>query len=825
MIQLPIDSYLDDIVRTVSASARTILTAAPGTGKTTRLPPRLLECVPGRVAVLQPRRLAAVAACQRICDERKWSVGAEAGYQVRFESRVSASTRLIFMTEALLLRQMLEDPELKQVDLLVIDEFHERTLNQDLILGAVKELQEMGREIKLLVMSATLDTPRLSRFLGEVAVFDVPGVSFDLDLRHSNQSLSLRTDHAFHDRVTLAARAADRETDGDILIFLPGVGEIRRLSERLSEAGGRRAVFGLHGSMPLAEQQAVLKPSSVPRYILSTNVAEASVTVPGVNYVIDTGLARVMRTHFRTGFSKLDLERIALFNARQRAGRAARERDGVCLRLWTSHEEVTQSEAPDPEVQRVDLSQALLFLAHLGVADFGGFSWLDHPNGALLQMASRWLRETGALDREGRLTRQGARLLEFPLPPRWGAVLALAETRGASALGARAAAILSERDFVDAVRLREMRDFDESDLLFRMGLLDDKRSDLVHRRALESVLQVERQLLSMARKNSAKDPADLDELLLQTQLDRLCRRRGKTERALMVGGRGVKLAPTSQVRESEFFIALDGVDLGDQNETQISLASGLDKNSLLKYLGDRVEARSDVFYDEDRDQFYQRRSRFFKDLPLDEPVLTSVGAEQASEAMIQAMDERWSALVERNEALKHWFERSSFLHHYNKDFPADLSQDERRRFLEMACFGRTRMADVAAQDLVGLLEGAVGADRARTLREQAPAHFVAPTGSRLKIHYEESKSAYVEVRLQEMFGTPASPKLAFGKIALTFRLLAPNYRPVQVTSDLASFWRNGYVEVRKELRTRYPKHSWPDDPLTAPPVAKGRPRK
>ncbi|MBX3021084.1 MAG: ATP-dependent helicase HrpB [Bdellovibrionales bacterium] len=823
MITLPIDPLLPEIVESVRHNANVILTATPGAGKTTRLPPELLNAVAGKVLVLEPRRMATVAACTRIAQERGWSVGAEAGYQVRFESRIGRDTRLIFMTDALLLRRMIDDPELDGVDLVVIDEFHERNLNQDLILGAIRELQELGRPIKLLVMSATLDVDRLARFLPGAKVVDVPGKVFPLEVRYGQQPLRLQTDGAFYDRVSEAVQMSARETNGDILVFLPGTGEIARTQERLLGRVARDIVI-LHGSLPLQEQQKVLQPPSRPRVILSTNVAEASVTVQGVDRVIDTGLAKVMDMNWRTGFSSLETTRISLFNARQRAGRAARQKDGVCVRLWTSHEEVTQVNEPTPECQRSDLSSALLWLAHLGVSDFATFSWFDRPPDTLFRWALQSLRALNALDRMNRLTPLGEKLIRYPLQPRYGGLLALGEQMGCGRLAARMAAILNDRDFADDANAHANT---ECDMLFRLEMLDDiergQRPGGVHFRQAQAVLESARQLERLVQPGRG-DADSVRRLLLLSQRDRLCRRRGGSERALMSGGRGVRLHPRSQVRQSEFFVALQGVDLPGQADTSIGLASGFDKDFLLQTLRDHIQVREDVYFDEEKGGFYGRRVRSIDDLAIDEPSLTPVDPAAVSEQMVDAMAERWDWLISKHEGLRTWMQRWRFLLQHESRFSEELGESQIRQVLEMAVYGRSKLAQILEQDIPSFFATVLSKDVLRTMENEVPARFTAPSGVSHPIQYDEMHSAFVEVRLQELFGLLNTPRIVFGKVPLTFRLLSPGFRPVQITSDLENFWRSGYLEVRKELRLRYPKHSWPEDPYSAKPEAKGRRR-
>lgn len=809
MIQLPIDAQINEITAAVRAHSGLILTASPSAGKTTRLPPELLSTVSGQVIILEPRRMAAVSACYRVAEERGWNIGSEVGYQVRFESRVSRDTRLIFMTDALLLRRMIDDPELKGIDLVVLDEFHERNLNQDLILGALRELQELGREIKVLIMSATLEVQRLQQFLPDAPHIEVPGKVFPLEIRHSSEPIHYQTDASFFERVRKAIVNAAQETKGDILVFLPGTGEIRRLQDRLSDLN--RDIVALHGSMPLSEQRRVLAKPTHPRIILSTNVAEASVTVQGVDFVIDTGLAKVMVTNPHSGFSSLELTRISLFNARQRAGRAAREKSGVCLRLWTEHEERTQPQEMPPEVQRAELSQVLLWLANAGVRDFKNFSWLDQPPEVAIHVATRSLQMIDALSKDNGLTERGQRLMRFPLPPRLGLILLEAEAMGECRLGARVAALLGERDSV----FHESTTLTECDVTYRLSLLEERsrNSDAI----LQSAAQLERLM-----KGPAGSETDPRRLLLLSQPDRLCRRRGKTPRGLMVGGRGVKLDTRSQVRESEFFVALSGVDMPGQSETLVSIASGFNKQTLLNWLGHEVNVEESVDFVEEKEEFFATRVRTIHGLAIDEPSLTPVSADLVQDRLAEILSHKWEWLASKNEALGRWMARWNFLCRSLPEYEAHLGPEQIANALSLACFGKKSVKSVIEENLVSFLEMSIDATAVRTLHDQVPAAFTAPSGFSHKIEYLESP--YVDVRLQEIFGLLETPRLVFDRVPLVFRLLGPNFRPVQITADLKNFWAKGYPEVRKELRARYPKHSWPEDPYTAKPEAKGRRR-
>jgi ATP-dependent helicase HrpB len=775
-----------------------------------------------------------------VAEENGWSVGREVGYQVRFDSKFSSETRLIYMTDALMQRRFLDDPEMREFELVIIDEFHERNIYQDVILGAVKELQELGSPVRLMVMSATLDTESILRFLPDSAHVDVPGKVFPLTIRHSAQPLKLQTDWSFIDRVENSIRSAWKETDGDILVFLPGLGEIKRVGERLATEKTMH-VLPLHGSLDLEDQAKVLRAPAPGqrRVILSTNVAEASVTVQGVNFVIDSGLARVSNMSWSSGFGSLGLERISLFNARQRAGRAARERAGVCLRLWTEHEELTQVQELLPESSRTDLSPTLLFLAHLGVSDFSGFAWLDQPPGRLLDLGVKHLKALGALNSENRLTEFGKRLLRFPLPPRWGALLLLTEENGLGELGAKVAAILSERDFVSG----EVTTQSECDISLRVQMLEEyqdgeRMGREAHRQSLRSIGATVEQLRKLVKPGRNKHSLmDLKRLLLLSHKDRLCRRRGESERGLMVGGRGVRLDPQSQVKKSEFFVALNGVDVQGQNESLVRLASGYTKQQLCEILPELIEVSESLEFVESKQAFFMARSRRVLGLAIDEPALSPADPSQVADQLTNYLVERWGEVVIKNEGLGNWLSRLGFLVKAKPEFSLSANDTENsadgidklipretaEKTLQMASFGKTKIAEVLGADLIGFLKMNLPPAVVKSVDVEAPEKFVAPTGFSHRIHYA-GHGPFVEIRLQELFGLTSTPRLGFSSVPLTFHLLGPNYRPVQVTSDLAGFWKNSYFEVRKELRARYPKHSWPEDPLVAKPEAKGRRR-
>lgn len=839
LVSLPIDNFTAAIVEQLKTENNLVLTAAPGAGKTTRLPPALLQAVQNKVLVLEPRRMAAIAAAHRIAEEQGWHVGEEIGYQVRFANKTSQKTRLIFMTEALLARQMIQDPELDEVDLVILDEFHERSMHVDLALGLLRELQELGRNIKILVMSATLEAEKISTFLGNCPVVSVPGKLYELDIRYQKNSQLLQTPPSFYEGLLQTIKEAQSQTEKDILVFLPGTGEIdRALNTLQSWADGKNIeLLPLHGSLNIEDQRRALKKSSRQRIILSTNIAESSVTLDGVNTVIDSGLAKIMKQDHRTGFSRLELGRVSLSSAIQRAGRAARQFPGVCYRMWNKMDELSFNKSEVAEIQRIDLTESLLFLSAQGVSDFESFSWFERPPGIALQNATRFLKIAGAIDERNKITPLGRQILHFPLPVRLAKLILVGIDMGAAELASDIASLLQEKDILkkDAVSSFIGDNF-ENDLAARLDILSHFRRDKKAPResffySLQTVEQSARQIYELTQrlKDVRKSPASSEDshilckkIVLNAYADRLCRRRGKTYRALMVGGRGVKLQSDSLVKNSEFFVALNGVEGSSDAETVVSMACGFDKDFILQNFKDKIEKAKDVTFIEDKGQFFVREYRALHGLPLDEPSLLPASAQDIADKLPQILVEKFELVLKTNEPLAHWWTRWTFL---EKNEPQGLDTEALKlEAFSQACLGENKMQTVMEKDLVFFFENVFPAEGITLLKKEVPERITVPSGSRIPVNYPADKGPYLEVRIQEVFGLMETPKVYFGKIPVTFHLLGPNFRPVQVTSSLESFWKNGYPEVRKELRIKYPKHQWPEDPADGIPEAKGRRR-
>ncbi len=809
-MHLHIDSFLSKISESLLSHNNLIISAAPGAGKTTRVPVELSRHTTKQVWVLEPRRIAAVSAASRIAEEQGWELGQEVGYQVRFDSKFSASTKILFLTEALLLRKLKSDPDLASVGVIVLDEFHERSLHVDLALACLKELQELARpDLKIVVMSATLNAQQISEYLTTAPIVDVPGQSFPLQVVYHDKGQILRTGPEFLQRMKeLIFKAVQKVPHGDILCFLPGQGEIKKLfSDLVQTLPKTYEIFELHGQLSLADQRRVLKPCPGRKVILATNVAESSITIDGVSVVVDSGLARIQEQDLATGFDILRVGKISKASATQRAGRAARQGPGTVFRAWSKSEESTQKDFELPEIDRVDLSESVLLLSGLGISNFDAFSWFQKPSDKRLHMSLDFLVVLGALDKDHLLTFDGKQLGSFPLHPRLGKLLLEGQKRNCFPLACKLAVLLSEGGRSSAPLV-----FEENDLW-----VADFSSKFEER--------MYHQLLDMWKAaTQQKYDADLQqELLFLVYKDRLCRRRqANSPEAKMAGGRGVQLHTKSSVRKSLYFLALSIKDGHHGANSTVFTAFGLDTDFVEAKLKLEKELVKTITWDADSNRFWTLEEWQWQGLSLGSTQRKPATAAEVQERLVDVVLARWNQLLEKNEELAQFLQRLAFL---NKSHPQILpfTEEQIRNSLEQACYGETSVEKIYEKDLVYFFKNNMDSEWIETLEKECPPHWVVPTGNRLRVKYSLEQGPSVEVRLQELFGLQQVP--IFCGQALTLFLLAPNYRPVQVTRDLASFWKNGYPEVRKEMRSRYPKHSWPDDPLTAPPQAKGRPRR
>ena len=834
---LPIDPLLPEIVATLERGRCVVLRAAPGAGKTTRVPAALRDAglaASGSVLVLEPRRIAARAAAEFVARARGGTAGGEVGYRVRFEQRGGASTRLWFVTEGIFGRQLASDPFLTDVGIVVLDEFHERSLAGDAALAVVRELQATVRpDLRLVVMSATLDTDALARYLGDAAVITSTGRAYPVDVEYAEtagdeRSLPARVAGA------LSRVLADR---GDVLVFLPGAAEIRRTEEAIAAlvAAHDLDVVTLHGDQPLDQQERALRAGSRRRVVLATNVAETALTVDGVTTVIDSGLARVATLDGRHGLNRLRVVPVSHASADQRAGRAGRTAPGRCLRLWTRAEHAGRRARETPEVLRLDLARTLLELAAWGPGDVRALRWLDPPPPASVERGERLLMAVGAIDESSRApTAIGRRMLELPAEPRVARMLVQAERLGCEAEAALAAALVTERDILLSERAlgasheRRDRPAGDSDVSVRSALFEEAArggfaAGVCHALGLDAraVRAVERSRRQLARLLGAPARGDGDRSALLRCLvagfpDRVARRRAPgSPRALMVGGTGVVLGPESVVREAELFVAIDL--LAGTPDARVRVASRVEAPWLAELFPDAVRTTSELVFDPARERVVERTRECYRDLVLAERIGVDVDPAAAGEVLAAVAREDPSRAAGIGDGERALLARLRFLARAMPELglaadPNGLLADA----VAMLAAGRRSLAELRAADVAAAIRGMLTARQRAALEREAPAHWRLPSGRTAPIRYEADRPPAVATRLQDLFGITSTPRVAGGRVAIVVEILAPNRRPVQITDDLESFWRVTYPEVRRQLRGRYPKHAWPEDPLAAP---------
>lgn len=801
-----------------------VLQAEPGAGKTTGVPVALLELpdlARQRIIMLEPRRLAARAAAARMAANLGESVGETVGYRVRFDSRVGPRTRIEVVTEGVLTRLLQDDPTLEGVGVVIFDEFHERSIHADVGLALALHSRQLVRpDLRLLVMSATLDGAPLARLLGEgeAPIIICPGRVFPVETRYRPLRPEARWDAAMAGVIREALEAHR----GDILAFLPGVGEIHRVRELLEETARRSAVelLPLHGSLAPDAQDRVLRRGTARRVILATAVAETSLTIDGIEVVVDGGRMRVPRFSPRTGMTRLETVRVTLASADQRRGRAGRLGPGYCYRLWAPEEERGFLPQALPELLTADLAPLALVLARAGIHAPDELTWLDPPPAAAFQQARDLLQLLGALDGNGRITPHGSRLAALALPPRLAHMAVVAKRQGLGPLAADLAALLSDRDVAE--RGREPADVD---LRLRVealrggaapGLLLNRAA---LRRAQQEAREWRRRIGVEAAPRQGEDIEETGRLVALAFPDRIGMGRGGPGRFLLQNGRGAAV-PNGQPLAHVSLLAVAELE-GGGVESRVLLAAPLDQATLLELVGDRAQIHESVAWDPDANRIVGRRTTRYGALVLNETVLDEPDPAQVTAAWLEVIRREGLAFLPWTDAAEQLRRRLTFGAHLDPTWPesTDLVLLETlESWLAPALTGIRSRRDLERLDLGRLLLDRLEWRRRSTLDEWAPERIEVPTGSRIAVDYTDPEAPVLAVRLQELFGLTETPRVGGGRVPVTLHLLSPAFRPVQVTRDLAGFWRTGYHEVRKELRARYPKHHWPEDPLTAAPV-------
>jgi ATP-dependent helicase HrpB len=841
-----------------------VLQAPTGSGKSTVVPLVLLRepWLAGRkLLMLEPRRLAARAVAARMAQQLGERVGETVGYRMRMDTRVSPRTRIEVVTEGVLTRLLQSDPALEGVGAVIFDEYHERSLQADTGLAlALDARAALSADFRVIVMSATVDGEAVAALLDDATVVEVPGRSFPVDVRYLGRGLPLLPpaerpgDMSEIIRATASAvRSALSEHAGDILVFLPGVGEIRRVQEALANAaiGGAASgspvtgvqcrVLPLYGELKADEQDAVLQPlaDGARRIILATNVAETSVTIPGITVVIDSGLVRRSRFDPNTGMSSLDLERISRASAEQRAGRAGRTAPGVALRLWSAGAHASLAAQTPAEIINADLAPLALELARWGARDAAALRWLDPPPAATLAQARELLRELGALDAAGRISSEGQAMAELPLHPRLAHLLLRAASSGlagAVPLAAQLAALLSERDVLRGSwqdRDPDMRT--RVELLMRGGSGDPAMRRIgqqAERLATHPALQRAAGAGSGARRHCGvtAEPGDTGSLLASAFPDRIGQRReGAGGRYLLRNGRGAVFPAASSVAQSEFIVA---VDLDDrEREARIALAAPLTRAELEAQFAGDIETRESVQWDSRAGAVQARRTRSLGALLLDEKLINNADPEALAVGMLQGVRELGIAALPWDRAAREWQARAEFVRALPSmvagEWPAS---DDASLLATLADWltpwlgGVTRREHLARIPLLDALRGRLTHAQLQQIDKLAPASITVPSGSNVRIDYGDEGGPSVSVRLQEVFGLAESPRIGGGVVPLMFKLLSPAQRPVQITRDLKGFWASSYFDVRRDMRGRYPRHHWPENPLEAQATRRAKPR-
>ena len=782
--------------------------------------------------VLQPRRVAARSTARRMAEERGTALGEEVGYQIRFERRSSARTRILVVTEGVLIRRLLDDPFLEGVGAIVLDEFHERHLDTDLALAMVRRVQQTVRpDLKLVVMSATLSVEPLQRYLEDPAVVQCEVRQHPVDILYSEPV----DPRQLPQQVAKGLIRLAELTQGHLLAFLPGVGEIQRtlaaLDDRTAASWGE--ILPLYGDLSSQEQDRVFQETGRRKVILATNIAETSLTIPGVTGVVDSGWARVPEFDAATGLNRLVLRPISKASAIQRAGRAGRTGPGYCLRLWSEAQQRTRSEFETPELHRVDLAGVVLQLQVWGETDCRAFPWFEPPREAALVQAETLLQSLGAIDQLG-VTALGQQLVTLPIHPRLARLILCGAQAGYPHEAVLAAVLLSERDPFTAQNFRARATHtSSSDVIDRVDcLLEHERTGRdtfplgqLHRDGTRRLFQTAEQLERLVQRDSPRGTATagrraripiaeaLGQAILLAFPDRLTRRREpQSPRGLMVGGRGVNLAENSAVREAEFFISV--VVEGSGEEALVRSASAVERRWLPE---GQLQTRTQVVFEDGPRRVSARKRVEWYGLVLEESPAPLPGDDLVVPVLSEAAVQEWDRVyppddpevacyVARVQSLREWLPELEL-----PRWDAAALQE----LLPFVALGCRSFVDLRRAPWLHVLKNQLSFDQLQAIECEAPERILVPSGSRVAITYEPGQPPVLPVRIQEIFGWRETPRVARGRVKLLLHLLAPNHRPQQITDDLASFWKTAYQQVRGELRRRYPRHAWPEDPWTA----------
>jgi ATP-dependent helicase HrpB len=866
---LPIDAVLDELARTLAGHNAAVLVAPPGAGKTTRVPLALLDeswANNKKIIVLEPRRIAARASAERMALTLGERVGETVGYRVRFGSKVSRATRIEVVTEGIFSRQILDDPELSNVAAVLFDEFHERSLDADLGLALARDAQTGLREdLRILVMSATLDGARVATLLGDAPVIASEGRAFPVETRYLGRKADAPLERQMADAIAMALRA----DPGSVLAFLPGAAEIRRtqnfLGERVHDASIE--IVPLFGALDAAVQDRAIAPAPKGRrkVVLATSIAETSLTIEGVRIVVDSGVARVPRYEPDIGLTRLETVRASRAAVDQRRGRAGRTEPGVCYRLWDAPQTASLAAYTQPEILSADLSSLVLDLAQWGVSDPSTLAFLDSPPAPVLKEARSLLREFGALDADGRITAEGKSLRALALPPRLARMIVDSHRLGAGAEAAEIAAVLTERGLGgDSVDLDSRLDQFRRD---RSPRASSARA--LAQRWASQVAASERRLPSPSppagegrgggsgatgtsvAATPSSHPSERASSPVSTPQgrgeqrdfrstqgepstgvtlafafpDRVARNRGNGS-FVLANGRGAALDQASALARAPYIAVAELT--GAAASGRILLAAPITQAEIEQHFADRIETADEISFDRGALALRARRKKTLHAITLSEAPLALQPSAETARVLADGLIASGLDKLPWSKPLKQWRDRVMFLRAAEGEPWPDLSDDalaaQREKWLVPALYDKTSSKEFSPGELSDALMTLLPWELRARLEREAPTHFEAPTGTMLAIDYEAEQGPTIAVRLQELFGLNTHPSIAKGKIPLVLELLSPAHRPVQVTRDLPGFWRGSYAAVRSDLRGRYPRHPWPEDPASAMPTRRVKPR-
>ncbi len=834
---LPIYDLDEEIVAALTRGNRLILQAPTGSGKSTQVPQILLDgglLGGGRCVILQPRRLAARMLATRVASERSVRLGGEVGYQIRLDNVSCKETKILFVTEGILLRQMLADPQLRGISTLVFDEFHERHLYGDITLARALDLQDAVRpDLKIVVMSATLDGAELQEYLKPAEILTSEGRMFPVEISHLSHD---PRDEPVWETATDAVAEHFESTDGDVLVFMPGAYEIQRtIRELQGRLGGRCAVLPLHGELPAAEQDRAVNRSQGRKVIVSTNVAETSLTIDGVTLVVDSGLARVARYDPNRGINTLLIEKISAASAAQRAGRAGRTAPGLCVRLWTERDHTRRPLRELSEIKRLDLAETLLSLKAAGVGNLQAFRWIEPPEVQALERAETLLRDLGALDSVGDITTIGRRMLNFPVHPRYARMFIAAEELGCVRSAALIAALTQTRSMLLRVDKKiederaEIFSGGTSDFLVLMRVFEWARSrDFrmnecrtlgIHSDSARQVAKLFEQFLDIAHaealllEETPPNDSDIAKCVLAGFADQVAVRRGTgTLVCDIVHGRRGLLSRHSVATGSSLLVAAEIAEIeGRDGDARVllSLATEIQEAWLREMFPQDFSENADHFFDKSQNRVVVRRAKVFRDLILENRDRDAEPGPAASSCLAEQVLEGNLRLNAWDDAVEQWLHRVNFLTRLcpEQNLPP-MGEDERHHIILLVCEGAVCYRDIKDAAILPHAKSLLTWDQQQFVEKHAPERIELPGGRRAKVTYAETADPFLSARIQDFYGVTDDIKIALGRHALTLHILAPSHRPVQVTRSLKSFWTEIYPGLKQQLQRQYPKHEW-----------------